>query len=247
MPDDVTAPVSETPAGSPDAAVNGSEPDALADVPAPPEPSASPDRPAPILAVVPLDLVLDDDAFRLRPPHDVESLARSMAQFGQLYPVEVRPRGDRYQVVAGFRRLDAVRLLRRPRILARVHAGLGDDEALLLAVGDLCQRTPVDPELVAELRDRLERESRLGPRARAMIEAALATAAKDDSNTSDAVDEEVELDALCADVTARLAELNQDLAAIVELWEDVDAEARAALLEQLRYPSEIATYLEGVV
>src|SRR5690606_5474632 len=60
--------------------------------------------------VLPRELVylaLDDleanETFRLREVGDVSSLAQSIAQLGQLFPVEVRLRGGKYQLITGFR------------------------------------------------------------------------------------------------------------------------------------------------
>src|SRR5690606_4330826 len=93
--------------------------------------------------VLPRELVylaLDDleanETFRLREVGDVSSLAQSIAQLGQLFPVEVRLRGGKYQLITGFRRLAALRMLLRKRILARVHVNLSEQEAALIAAAD---------------------------------------------------------------------------------------------------------------
>lgn len=83
-----------------------------------------------------LDALDPDETFRLREAGDVSSLAQSIAQVGQLFPVEVRLQGGRYQLITGFRRLEALRMLLRKRILARVHVDLSEQEAALLAAAD---------------------------------------------------------------------------------------------------------------
>jgi hypothetical protein len=94
-----------------------------------------------VVEFVPLEALSADVTFRLRGEGEVAALAGSIARLGQLSPIELRPlpgagEGGGYQVVAGFRRLAAVRLLARGRVLARVHARLDDDDAWSLALSD---------------------------------------------------------------------------------------------------------------
>lgn len=77
-----------------------------------------------------------DETFRLREVGDVSSLAQSIAQVGQISPAEVRLSGGRYQLVTGFRRVAALKMLLRKRILVRVHRDLSEREAALLAAAD---------------------------------------------------------------------------------------------------------------
>lgn len=103
-----------------------------------------------VVEFVPLAAVSADATFRLRAEGDVAALAGSIARLGQLRPIELRPLpgavdggGARYQVVSGFRRLAAVRLLARGRVLARVHARLDDDDALSLSLADALLGEPL--------------------------------------------------------------------------------------------------------
>jgi hypothetical protein len=114
-----------------------------------------------VVEFVPLASVSADASFRLRPEGDVSVLAASIARLGQLSPVELRPLpggaegGPRYQVVAGFRRLAAVRLLARGRVLARVHASLDDDDARSMALAGALLEEPLSLIELGLLRDRL--------------------------------------------------------------------------------------------
>ena len=83
-----------------------------------------------------LDQLDADEAFRLRPEGDVSRLAQDVARLGQVFPVDVRLRGDRFQLVCGFRRVAALRFLQRDKVLARIHTELSDDDALLVALAD---------------------------------------------------------------------------------------------------------------
>ncbi len=106
---------------------------------------------------IPLEAIAADPTFQLREVGDVALLAGSVARLGQLCPVELRPmpgalEGDpvQFQVVAGFRRLAAVRLLSRSRVLARVHERLDDEDAWALALVQALLGEPLgEPELAA--------------------------------------------------------------------------------------------------
>lgn len=115
---------------------------------------ARPTPPPRELIYLPLSQVSEDTTYRLRHAGDVSSLARSIAQAGQLFPIEVRRAGERYQPITGFRRLSALRLLHRDRVLVRIHENLGDDAAALLAAADAIDNRPLEREELLEMRDR---------------------------------------------------------------------------------------------
>jgi len=115
---------------------------------------ARPTQPPRELTYVPLARIGDDTTFRLRHPGDVSSLARSIAQAGQLFPIEVRPAGDRYQAITGFRRLAALRLLFRDRVLVRIHEGISDEAAALVAAADALDSRALERDELLELRER---------------------------------------------------------------------------------------------
>ncbi|HET7826437.1 MAG TPA: ParB/RepB/Spo0J family partition protein [Anaeromyxobacter sp.] len=114
---------------------------------------------------VPLSELSDDATFRLRDEGDIAPLAASIGRLGQLVPVEVRPLpgtpagGPPLQLVAGFRRVAAVRMLARDRILARVHETLDDDDAWGIA---LTQALLAEPLLASELEALRERLAAAG-------------------------------------------------------------------------------------
>jgi ParB-like chromosome segregation protein Spo0J len=112
---------------------------------------------------VPLEAISEDATFRLRDEGDVAPLASSIGRLGQLVPVELRPlpgaaeggEGPRFQVVAGFRRLAALRMLARERVLARVHETLEDDDARALALALALVTEPLLASELQALRERL--------------------------------------------------------------------------------------------
>jgi ParB-like chromosome segregation protein Spo0J len=110
---------------------------------------------------VPLAQIADDAAFRLREEGDVSALAASIGRLGQLVPIELRPvpgaagGAPRWQVMAGFRRIAALRLLMRDRVLARLHGPLEDEDAWGIALVEGLLREPLDEPALATLREHL--------------------------------------------------------------------------------------------
>lgn len=205
-------------------------------------------RPHVAPALLPLDRVDDDPTFRVRPEGDLSLLATDIARLGQLSPVELRLRPpDRFQVVSGFRRVAALRFLQRERVLARLHTDLSDEDALLLALASAIHSTPATREDLESASSRWEAKGLLFPAARDMLEKALAP---EDPLAPETVDEngeavsEIDPDEMAADLTLRVAELNQELSLLADAFGDLDGQRRRELLEQLRYASQLVSYLE---
>jgi|GEM_PF-296843 len=194
--------------------------------------------------LLPLEKLLDDSAFRLRPEGDVSGLATDIARLGQLFPVDVRPAGeDRYQLVCGFRRVAALRFLKRDAVQARIHLRLTDEDALVMSLAEAIHATPVEPEVLEAKRDELEAQGRLSAAVRDMLEKALAT---EDTLAPEGVEEEIDADELAQEVAQRLGAINQDLSLLADVFAALDEARKAELLMQLRYSSELVTYLEGL-
>ncbi|HYG66835.1 MAG TPA: ParB N-terminal domain-containing protein [Anaeromyxobacteraceae bacterium] len=223
---------------------------------------------------VPFAAIADDVTFRLREEGDVSALAASIGRLGQLAPVELRPLPGagfdepRYQVVAGFRRIAALRMLCRERVLARVHERLDDEDAWALALGDALLAAPLRPEELAGLRARLA-DAGVAPWADELAEDAIfrATAGVSPDEPPESVGPEpvegrmdegtvagepaaeqeqtVELtpEELAEELAARLYEANQDLALAFESWKDLPPASRRLVLEQARYVAELFPHL----
>ncbi|WP_338865400.1 ParB/RepB/Spo0J family partition protein [Myxococcus stipitatus] len=197
-----------------------------------------------VTVLLPLDRLEDDTGHRLRPEGDVSGLATDIARLGQLFPVDVRPRGgERYQLVCGFRRVAALRFLKRDAVQARVHTDLSDEDALLMSLAEAIHATPVEPEVLEAKREQLESEGRLSAAVADMLAKALAT---EDGLAPEGVEEEIDADELAADVSQRLGAINQDLSLLADVFNSLDESRRAELLMQLRYSSELVAYLEGL-
>jgi len=229
---------------------------------------------------VPISDVSDDATFRLRDEGDVAALASSIGRLGQLEPVELRAvpgsAGDapRWQVVAGFRRLAALRLLARERVLARVHGSLDDDDAWGIALGQALLAEPLLATEIEALRERLK-ETGTAPWAAEAAEEALARAPVDPrererfqeylrrepedgaeaaSTQEPSADEspppdgdeamEVSAEELADDLARRLYDVNQDLEVAFESWAELPPEGRRAIVDQARWIAELFPLLE---
>lgn len=224
--------------------------------------------------------VSDDARFRLRDEGDVGPLAASMGRLGQLVPVELRPLpgagpdGPRWQIVAGFRRVAAARLLGRERVLARVHQALEDDDAWSLALAHALVTEPLLATELLALGERLEAErvaawageavgeavarAPVDPKVRDRFREFLERTAKQpDPAAADAAGEardgdadesgavEVTPEELAQDLAKRMFEVNQDLALAWTSWAELPAEGRRMIVAQARYVAELLAHMEG--
>jgi ParB family chromosome partitioning protein len=191
------------------------------------------------LDVLPLSQIEDDPAFRLRPEGDVGGLAQSLARVGQLLPVEVRLRGPgRWQLVAGFRRVSALRLLKRDAVLARLHDSLSDEEAMAIALAAAVSPRPLTRDELVALRERLEAEGHYDPAAQEVLERALGEAPLPPEP------EEQDLDIFSRETATQLASLTADMATLYESWGDVEDNVREQMRVQLRYLHDLLPFLE---
>ena len=201
-------------------------------------------RQAPVpTTLIALDRLDEDTTFRVREEGDISRLATDLARVGQLFPIDVRQReGDRFQVICGFRRLAALRFLHREFVIARVHADLRDEDAQLMALAAAIHAEPVEVEQLEALRDQLEADGRLLPAVRDMLDKALA---EDDGLAPELAEEEIDADELASDVSQRLGVINQELSMLADVFASLEPSRQAELLMQLRYSSELVSYLEG--
>ena len=222
---------------------------------------------------VPLDAIAEDATFRLREEGDVSALAASLGRLGQLVPVELRPLPGagtdrpRYQLVAGFRRVEALRCLLRERVLARVHDELGDDDAWAIALCEALLREPLDGDALEALRariaelpaaaawaDELIDEARVrapvSPEQREAFFAYLrgepppAEAGAEPPEPEDEGPIEVTPEELAEQLAASMYEVNADLALASEAWAHLPPEGRRAIVEQAKYVAALLPHLK---
>jgi hypothetical protein len=215
---------------------------------------------------VPLDAIADDGTFRLREEGDVSALAASLGRLGQLVPVELRPLpgagadGPRFQLVAGFRRVEALRCLLRERVLARVHPELGDEDAWAIALCEALLHEPLDGAALDALRARLSGLRSVAwadelideARARAPVAAGqreafvawLGGEPPPGGAGPEAETVEVTPEQLAEELASSLYDVNADLALAFESWEHLPPEGRRAIVEQARYVAALLPHLE---
>ncbi|MCL2011603.1 MAG: ParB N-terminal domain-containing protein [Cystobacterineae bacterium] len=189
-----------------------------------------------------LECIELDETFRLRKKDEsISALAVELARLGQLTPIDVRllP-SNRFQLITGFRRVEALRFLLRDKVVARIHMDLSDTDAWLLALASSIHATPASKAALMELQNALEKTGKLRPVLRDMLERALISGAGDTAEAS----EEVDADELAMEVAMRIAALNQDLSLVADVFSELEPSKRAMLLKQLRYANEMLAYLE---
>jgi hypothetical protein len=217
---------------------------------------------------VPLDAIAEDATFRLREEGDVSALAASLGRLGQLVPVELRPLpgagtdGVRFQLVAGFRRVEGLRCLLRDRVLARVHPELGDDDAWAIALCEALLHEPLDGAALDALRARLagvrsvawadelidEAQVRAPVTAEqreaffAWLRGEPPPAAPGEGAETGTV--EVTPEQLAEELSASMYDVNADLALAFESWEHLPPEGRRAIVEQARYVAALLPHLK---
>lgn len=197
-------------------------------------------------ALIAIERIDDDAAFRLRDSGDVSALAMDIARLGQLFPIDLRHRPpDRFQVITGFRRVEALKFLQREKVLARLHLDLSDDDALLLSLAEAVHSVQVSPDDLRSMRDRLAEQGRLSAAAKDMFEKALAEGEPlAPEQVGEDAEEEVDADELAADVTTRLGQINQDLSLLADVFADLEPERARQLLEQLKYSADLVQFLQ---
>jgi hypothetical protein len=214
---------------------------------------APPERDTPVaekisteVSALAIDALDGDASFRIRPAselEDVADLATDLARAGQLFPIDVRPSSEgRFQVISGFRRVAALRMLQRERVLARIHRDLSAADAALMALAASVHSRPTPAAPLAEVRERFDRAGLLTPAVKEMIERAVTGSL---TLAPEQVEEEVDADELASDATIRLGQLNQDLSLLADVFGGLTPERREALLEQLRYSSQLVAFLEA--
>jgi len=210
---------------------------------------------------VAIEEIAPDATFRLRETGDVSGLASAIGRLGQLTPVDLRPlpgagEGARFQVVAGFRRMEALRMLQRERVLARIHDPLRDEDAWALALHRALFAEPWTAADLDAIADRVGQQLPwavpvLAARRKALGKPAAAPAPVPAPAAKPAPAPPAPRPTLAADpagftraLAVRAYELNREVAAAYAAWGTLPAEGRRLVLEQLRYLVRLQPMLE---
>ena len=127
-----------------------------------PEPARPPDALPSAAAEVPIG-ALDPNPFQPRAAMDpgrLAELAASIRESGIVQPILVRPRGERYQIVAGERRFRAAQAAGLATVPVTVRE-VADDRLLEIALVENIQREELNPIEEAQAFHRLQDEFRL--------------------------------------------------------------------------------------
>lgn len=89
---------------------------------------------------------------KIFPKEEIEALAQSIAEAGLLQPIMTRPNGDRYQLIAGERRLRAHKHLGKPTIEALVSEAEEGDMAVFALAENIDREDLSDYEIGKALR-----------------------------------------------------------------------------------------------
>lgn len=84
--------------------------------------------------------IIKDREFRYRSNLDIDDLVESIRKDGQLVPIVVRRRDDKFQLLSGFRRLTALRKLGCKKVQAKILSGISDMKARRLSLLENLER-----------------------------------------------------------------------------------------------------------
>lgn len=127
------------------------------------QPTSQP-TPAGGFQLVPADQI-DDPARPLRTditPESVQDLVLSIKQMGVIEPIIVRPKGDRYEVIAGHRRLLAATIAKLP-LLPAIVRNSGNEETEIIKLHENIYRQDIRPSDEAKHFDYLIQRLKLTP------------------------------------------------------------------------------------
>jgi ParB/RepB/Spo0J family partition protein len=108
------------------------------------------------------DIDWKDTQFKFRMDFDkveIQRLAKNIDKVGQLNPIKIRLKGDRYQILAGWKRAMAIKLLGDRPIIADVYEDIDDRGAYRINIADNVMRKDLtDIELAHQVKTLKEKD-----------------------------------------------------------------------------------------
>lgn len=99
-----------------------------------------------VLRDVPLEFLSDDNSFQFRKDVFLRDLVENIRLVGHQVPIKVRVLEDgKYQIIYGFRRVQALRELGQETVRAIVHQDLSEEGALKERFAENCEREDYSP------------------------------------------------------------------------------------------------------
>lgn len=200
------------------------------------------------------DIDLQDDLWRLRPATQLDLLTESISMVGQRSPVVLRFKegSGKWQVVSGFRRIEALLKLRRHGVLARLFDHLSEEDAVKTAVSDNFFSGDLRGEHLDLFMERLRNENMLNGQVLDFLDWAREKVAltapapvvevqtpapqtldKDDLSLSELIDR----------TFTAVSEASQGLERIFLTWSDVSPADRKLLAAECKYVHDLYPFL----
>jgi hypothetical protein len=178
---------------------------------------------------VPVGSILYSASDAPRPIRGVERLAINIKRFGQLTPIVVRPApGNRYTLITGYRRMEALKSARCTHALIRVVKNLDEATAAALYAVENCMVDGVSSNAIKHLAARIDENHPLAN--------VLHIIQADDEETV----EDVYLEDMAEEANHSLAEGAAWVAALRPYWADLDDADRMPLEALIVYFSKVA-------
>lgn len=198
------------------------------------------------------DIDLGDDLLRVRPSAREDLLEESIRLVGQQTPVVLRFRENtkKWQVVAGFRRIEALKNLKRHGVIARLFDQLDDEEAIKTAVTDNFFSGDLSGEHLDAFMERIRNENLLVGGTLEFLDWAREKVSKVEATLRSNEVETMEEDAGSMSVTdqidrtfVNLSEASQGLERIFLNWSDVSPSDRKLLAAECKYIHDLYPFL----
>ncbi len=123
-------------------------------------------------------LDLEDNTFQTRGLANLEGLVKSIEVEGQQNPVLLRLKPDKkWQIIAGFRRIGAIRQLNREEVKTRLFDELSDEEAVKLSILDNLYQEGLSRGEIREYQEKLRVKGVLNPDIESFLQGKMAAVA----------------------------------------------------------------------